>query len=355
MFEQLLTPRLLLDVDCMDRNIRNMQAVCDKHGVALWPHIKTHKMVEVARRQLEAGAKGLTCAKIGEALAMLPSGVRRIFLAYGILDPLQGPRLRQLADSLDELIVACTSEAQAQLLECVLAAADLHLPVLMAIDSGLHREGVRSLDEAVRLADFIRRQPHMTLRGAYTHEGHGNQGDIEAVARQVHALLMELRERIGSELELWPGASPTAAIIATLPGINVVRPGTYIFGDLSMAHTKKIMPWEDLAVTVLTTVVDRPEPGLALVDAGSKTLFSDKTPANITAMWHDRRDIYVTRCNEEHGYVSGSQVDELRAGERARLVPAHICPVINLADEVTVIRNGAVIDTWRVAARGKVY
>jgi D-serine deaminase-like pyridoxal phosphate-dependent protein len=140
--------RLLLDAGRLERNIARMQAVCDAHGVHLWPHLKTHKMVEVARMQLDAGARGLCCAKIGEGEAMLPSGVRDLFIAYPLVDPLHGPRLRALAEKLDTLLVACTSPAQAEALERVLAAVDLHLPVLMAVDTGLGREGVRGADAA---------------------------------------------------------------------------------------------------------------------------------------------------------------------------------------------------------------
>src|SRR5207248_9255575 len=128
----------------------------------------------------------------------------------------------------------------------------------------------------------------------------------------------------------------------------------YIFGDLSLAVTTRTIDWDDLAVTVLATVIDRPEADLALLDAGSKTFSSDKSAAGVSGSFYDRRDIHVMRCNEEHGYTSGSQVGELRVGERVRVVPAHICTTINLADEVAVISKGEVIDRWRVAARGKV-
>ena len=111
---------------------------------------------------------------------------------------------------------------------------------------------------------------------------------------------------------------------------------------------------DDLAATVLTTVVDRPEPGLALLDAGSKTLSGDKTAAGVSAMDYDLRDIAVSRCSEEHGWATGSDADRLAIGERVRLVPSHICPVLNLADEVTVVRGDKVTDTWKVAARGRV-
>src|SRR5437764_777884 len=112
------------------------------------------------------------------------------------------------------------------------------------------------------------------------------------------------------------------------------------------------MQWDDLAATVLSAVVDKPESGLALLDAGSKTLSGDKTPEGVSAVLQDRPDLRVIRCSEEHGWVRGDSVDDLRIGERVRLVPAHVCPVINLADSVTVVRGGEILDNWRVAARG---
>lgn len=358
MYTEISTPTLLLDYDRLVRNIGRMQARCDAQGVELWPHAKTHKMVEVARLQLAAGAKGLTCSKLGEAEALLPSGVRRIFLAHSLVDPLHAPRLCALAEALDELIVACTSEAQAEALGRVLALADLRLPVLMAVDTGLGREGVRGAEAAARLADWLRRQPHMELRGLYTHEGHAYGATTEATdaaACAVHEQLQEIRNRIDPALSLWPGCSVTAGRMAALPGIHAVRPGTYVFGDLSLTRQHSVMDWDDLAVTVLATVVDRPEPGLALLDAGSKTFSGDKTPEGVSGSLLDGRAIDITRCSEEHGWTTGRQVDELRIGERVRVVPAHICPVINLSDDVAVVRDGRIVATWRVAARGKVH
>jgi D-serine deaminase-like pyridoxal phosphate-dependent protein len=142
--------------------------------------------------------------------------------------------------------------------------------------------------------------------------------------------------------------------MAALPGVTVIRPGSYVFGDLSLASRHALMDWSDLALTVLATVVDRPDTDFALLDTGSKTFSSDKTAEGIGGSLYDRRDIHVTKCSEEHGWVTGSEVGALRVGERVRVVPAHVCPVVNLSDELTVIRNGIVVDRWRVAARGKV-
>lgn len=355
------TPRLLVDRARLTANIARMQAACDRNGVQLWPHTKTHKMLEVARMQLDAGAAGLVCAKIGEAEVMVESGARRLFIAYSLVDPLHGPRLRALSERLDELIVAVTSEAQAQALETLLAAVDLRLPVLMAVDTGQGREGARGIEEAVSLAAFVRRQPHFDLKGLYTHEGHAygkDRSEIGALTEAVQAYLIAVRDRIDPELTLWPGSSITAAHMASLPEIAVVRPGTYVFGDLWQAEIAQTMAWDDLALTVLGTVVDRPEPSLALLDTGSKTLTSDRTPdgRHGTLLDPNRRAIGITRCSEEHGFATGPDVDGLRVGERVRIVPAHVCPVVNLADEVTVLdENGEAGETWRVTARGKVW
>lgn len=357
MFNTLHTPTLLVDRDRLARNIEAMQQVCDQHGVALWPHIKTHKMIEVAKMQLAAGAKGICCAKLGEAEVMLQSGVRRIFLAHSLVDPNQASRLRRLAESLDELVLAVTSVPQCEALDRILTKADLQLPVMLGLDSGSHREGVRSLEGAVHLAEFIRKSSRMRLKGIYAHEGEVNAlqpGDVDDAIREIHSYLMRVRDAVDPSLEVWPGCSVTGARMAAMPGVTAVRPGTYVFGDLSLAIRQPVMDWNELALTVLTTVVDRPDENFALVDAGSKTFSGDKTAEGLSGIAYDRRDIKVSKCSEEHGWVTGSQVKELEVGERLRFVPAHVCTCVNMLDEVTVVSGNQVVDTWKVAARGKV-
>ena len=356
------TPRVVVDAAKLRANIERMQGVCTRAGVELWPHAKTHKSVEVARRQLAAGAAGLTVAKLGEAEALLPSGVRRVFVAYPLVDPeTQAARLRALAGSLDELVVAVTSEPQRDALSGVLAAAGLRLPVLMAVDTGLGREGARGLEAARRLADAIRRDgERMWLKGLFTHEGYAYRENVrrEEVAREAHAALLAARDALALPGEeppgLWPGSSVTSAASAGMPGVAGVRPGAYVFGDLWLSRLTGCMAFDEVALTVFATVVDRPEPGLALIDAGSKTFSSDKTPNGLSAVAADGRDLNVVRLSEEHGFVTGADADALRLGERVAFVPAHVCPVVNLADEVTVVEAGGAAETWRVDARGRV-
>lgn len=355
--EEIPTPSLLVDADALERNLRRMQDACDAAGVELWPHIKTHKMVAVLRRQLELGAKGATCAKLGEAEALLPSGVKRVFIAHSLVDRRHAPRLRALQDQLETLILAVTSELQFQALESLLKEAGLSLPVLMAVDTGLHREGVRSTEQAVSLAAGIRASQNMKLTGLYTHEGHAysrNPGDsIDTVVSRVHEALIETASAVGGELPLWPGCSVTASVMARQVGVKAVRPGSYVFGDLSLTERARNMPYEDAALNILATVVDRPEPGVVLIDAGSKVFSSDRNAEGLSGRSQDIRTLVVNRFSEEHGFVTGEGVDQLILGQRLRFQPAHVCPVVNLASKVFLVRDGRVLDIWPVDARGR--
>lgn len=355
--DSLATPAVLVDQPKLLANIRGLQAHCNAHQVALRPHMKTHKMLAVARAQLAAGARGLTCAKLGEAEAMLPSGVREIFLAHSLADPHQAPRITALCDQLTDFRVAVTSEPHLEALERVAAAVHRRLGVMLALDTGLGREGVRSEAAALSLAARVDRHPHLELRGVYCHEGQFYGLPPAQLTDAVDALLERVdrvRGSIDPQLPLWPGCSVTARLlVARAAGrVQAVRPGTYVFGDLSLTHTTGVMPPDAAAVHILATVVDRPEPGLALIDAGSKTFSSDRTPQNIFGRAADGRDLDVVRVNEEHGYVRGAAVDALRVGEKVAFIPAHICPAINLAREVVVTDGTSAIDRWAVDARG---
>jgi D-serine deaminase-like pyridoxal phosphate-dependent protein len=320
--------------------------------------MKTHKMVEVARRQLGAGAKGLTCAKVGEAEAMLPAGVKEIFVANSLVGRGLAPRLSALREKLADLRVGLTSEAHFEPLADLASATGRKLGVMLAVDTGLGREGARSDEIALRLAGKLARHPHLELRGLYCHEGHfyGLPKDqVPAALETMIERMHRIRQAIDPKLALWPGCSVTARLATQISRgrIQAVRPGAYMFGDLSLSRTTKVMAPADVAVHVLATVVDKPELGLALIDAGSKTFSSDRTPENHFGAADDGRDLTVVRVNEEHGYVRGADVDRLTVGERVAFVPAHICTVINLTNDVTVTEGTALVDRWTVEARGR--
>lgn len=352
------TPSILIDVDRMEGNIRRMQNVCTEHGVQLWPHIKTHKCVEILKRQLAAGAAGITCAKIGEAEAMLPSGVKRIFVAHSIVAPEAGPRLRALQENLDQLLVAVTSKAQAEHLEKVIAGAGIKVDVMMAYDTGLGREGARSIEQIKEMRDYVEASPHFELKGVYSHEGHCYRSTPETmneVIDSVYTTLREVMDALDRDILLAPGCSVSAARMATKPGVNWVRPGAYPLGDLSLAYRLSLMPWESAAATVYTTVVDRPTDDLALIDAGSKTFSGDKTADGTSGRCRDNVEMAVQGVNEEHGYVRGPEATPLKIGERLQFVPAHVCGMINMHDQVYAVRGDEVLDTWKIEGRGKIF
>lgn len=350
------TPCLMVETRRMQANIERMQRSCDANGVELRPHIKTHKMVYVGESQLAAGAAGLVCAKLAEAEAMLRTGVKSIFVAYAIVGSDKVARLRHLYEKLEELILAVTSEAHFVELDRLLAEADLSLPVMLALDTGLHREGVRNIDDGVNLAEKIRASDRMELHGLYCHEGHAYRkasSEKAVLARDTLHQLKSLEDAIGGNLRLWPGCSVTAKILAETGAVDAVRPGAYVFGDIAHAVRLETMNMEDVALTVAATVVDRPESGLALIDAGSKVFSGDKCPeTGLSGMVLDGRGIVVSKVSEEHGFVTGADVDSLKVGEKLRLIVAHVCPSLNLADEVVLLDGEEIIGTSPVDARG---
>ncbi|MCF3650495.1 alanine racemase [Synoicihabitans lomoniglobus] len=356
--DDLASPSILVLAPRLEHNLRAMQSACDAAGMELRPHIKTHKLLPIARRQLELGAKGLTCAKLSEAEAMLPSGVREIFLAHSLVDHRQAARIAALCDQLDELRVAVTSEAHAETLITLAAQVGRPLHAMMAIDSGLDREGVRDVASAQRIAARLARAPQVELAGFYTHEGQfytKPNDQREAGIVRMLTDLRAIRDAIDPALPLWPGSSMTARAIADghADGVQAVRPGAYVFGDMALSTSTDVMPFADVALEVLATVVDRPTADLALIDAGSKTFSSDRTAAGVSAVAADGRDLSVVRVNEEHGYLRGADVASLQLGERIRFVPAHVCTVVNLTSHVTLIDSDDYVSaSWPVDARG---
>jgi len=354
--QEIDSPAVVIEDALLKKNLRAMQSVCDANGVELWPHIKTHKMVPILRRQLELGAVGATFAKLSEAEALLPSGIRQVFLAHSVVDLAKAPRLKALSEKLDRLVLAVTSAPQFDALERLLAVADIKVSVLLAIDTGLHREGARDPVQAAALADKIRSSSRMKLIGLYTHEGHAygssTPGNAPEVAAGIHETLMAARAAIGGELPLWPGCSVTAALMAGKPCVQAVRPGSYLFGDLGLTETTGVMASADAALTILATVVDRPDKNLALIDAGSKVFSGDKTAGGLSGRCLEYPALTVTRVNEEHGYVTGEGIDQLEIGQRLRFQPAHVCAVVNLASQVYLLEGDGIRETWPVDARG---
>ena len=327
------TPALYVDLDVLERNIARMQGQCREWGVELRPHVKTHKIAEIAQMQLDAGAIGITVAKVSEA-EVLPGD--DVLVAYPLVKA-KLPRLRELAKT-RRLKVAVDS---------VEVARDLAgIDTLVEIDVGVGRTGAQSPEQAVEIAKAC-----SDFQGIFYWPSWLDEDGFRAACVKIEAVL-EALSATGFEAKIVSGGStPGAAKTPLIPQTTEIRPGTYVFYDASSMEMQ-VCEESDCALRVLTTVVSTSVPGQCVIDAGSKTLSSDQTFGAGTFGHFIGHDWTMRKLNEEHGYV---EIDgSATVGEKVWLVPSHVCPTVNLHDEIWYGRSGRVDGSWKVAARGKV-
>jgi D-serine deaminase-like pyridoxal phosphate-dependent protein len=359
------TPELVVDLDVVRANVRRSGALAREAGVALRPHVKTHKLPEIARMQVENGAVGIQVAKLGEAEVMAAAGIDDILVGYPIVG--EG-KLARLADLAEQVSISTTvdSEEVAAGIARVAVARGITIPVLLELDTGMHRLGVLPGPPAMELAARLAELDGIELRGVFAHEGHVyTQGrdlaEKERLTTESCGLAAETAEAIRAAGLPAPvvsvGSAGTFRFAIRCPGVTEARPGTYVFNDRSQLAQGSAGP-EDLAVFAVATVVSRPAPDRVVVDAGSKVLTSDRMlvpdpPLSFGAVFgHDDWD--VVRLSEEHGVVSVPPTARVRVGDRIAIVPNHVCPAVNLATHVTVFADGEPAARWPVAARGMV-
>ncbi len=328
------TPALYVDLDVMERNLEVMQRRCREWGVNLRPHIKTHKIAEIARRQLALGASGITVAKVGEAEVMPGDDV---LIAYPVM-PGKVARLRQLAQS-RRVTVALDSVFAAE------AVAGIN--TLVEIDVGAGRCGVQTPADAVRVA-----QACTHFQGLMYWPSWMDEAGFRAARGKIEATIAALKQA-GFETKVVSGGStPGAGKTPLIPQTTEIRPGTYVFGDANTMVAGACVE-ADCALRVLVTVVSTAQPGQCLIDGGSKTFSSDATAGRDTFGYFPGRSWTMRKMNEEHGYVTLGG-DPAKVGEKIWVIPSHVCPAVNLHDEVWFGRNGQVEGKWTVTARGKV-
>ncbi|HZG89151.1 MAG TPA: alanine racemase [Pseudonocardia sp.] len=350
------TPYLAVALDVLDRNLARTAGAARERGLALRPHAKTHKCVEIARRQIDHGAVGLTVATVGEAEVFAAAGITDLFLAYPIwADGGRAARLRELAGRV-ALRVGVDSAEAAELLAAALRGTGAE--VVVEVDSGQHRSGVRP-ERAGEVAAAAARAG-LPVAGVFTFPGHGyGPGRAHpAAADEARALTaaVESLDRVGLPTPLRSGGSTPTAALADPGVLTEVRPGVSVFNDAQQAEMGTC-DWADVALTAVATVVSASGPQVVL-DAGSKTLGADQ-PGWVTGGGRlpDHPDARVVALSEHHATVrfdpgSDDGAVPLRLGDRVRLAPNHVCAAVNLADELIVLDGAAVVDRWAVAARG---
>jgi D-serine deaminase-like pyridoxal phosphate-dependent protein len=348
--DDLDTPCVTIDLDALERNLARAQDYCRQHGLALRPHIKTHKVPEFARRQVELGAVGITCQKLGEAEVMADGGIDDILITYNILGGHKLGRLIALARRTRLTLVFDSPEAAAGVSTAV-TAADLSVGAMVECDTGAGRCGVQSPSAAAELAATIARLPGLRFRGLMTYAPKGTTGPTSAWLSEATADCE--KKGLGVEV-VSTGGTPDLFRAREVAPATEHRPGTYIYSDRYMvAHGVGTL--DDCAIRIVTTVVSRPTDGRAIIDAGSKTLSSDPMGLEGHGYVLEYPKAALLAMSEEHGCLDVTECNARPAiGERVTLIPNHACAVSNLHDTVYGVRGNRVERAFAVAARGKV-
>jgi D-serine deaminase-like pyridoxal phosphate-dependent protein len=355
---ELPTPALLLDLDVLERNLTRMAERARRLGVALRPHLKTHKCVQVAERQRALGARGVTVSTLPEARVFADHGFDDITWAFpvilGRLD-----EARALADRVTLRFVVDGTEAVE-----ALGRSGYPFHVWLKVDSGYHRAGVDpDAEDAVHLAEALARSPHLRFDGILTHSGHAyaarGRAALAAVAEAERRVMADFADRLrrrGIEVPaVSVGSTPAMSAAESLEGVTEARPGNYALYDYAQTVIGSCGP-EDCAVTVLASVVSsRPGARRSVVDAGALALSKDLgpgngSPATFGEILDDdsatplRGDTRVVSLSQEHGVVNAP----LPLGSRIRIVPNHSCLTVACFDEFHVVRGQEVIDRWKI-------
>jgi D-serine deaminase-like pyridoxal phosphate-dependent protein len=349
-FESLDTPCVLIDLSRVEANLKRAQAFADARGLKLRPHIKTHKLARFARRQVELGAVGITCQKLGEAEVMADAGIVNIFLPYNILGEHKLARLKALAERVRLSVTADSPTTIAGLAETFQDAAKT-LPVLVECDTGMGRCGVQNPDEALELARLIEAARGLAFAGLMTFPA---AGMVEASAAWL-AAAVDLLTREGLPPRIVSsGGTPDLWRAGEAAVVTEYRPGTYIYLDRYQV-AKGVGTLEDCALTVLATVVSRPTPNRAILDAGSKALSSDTLGLDGFGLVLEYPDAIIRSLSEEHGVVDLTACAKRpEIGDRVRIVPNHACVVSNLFDAVALVSEDGRVEPTPVTARGRV-
>jgi D-serine deaminase-like pyridoxal phosphate-dependent protein len=343
--DQLETPVATVDLDKLEHNIERLQRYLDSHGIANWPHIKTHKIPAIAQMQIAAGAAGITCQKLGEAEIMAQAGIQKIFLPYNLIGQVKLDRLMQLAGQI-QISVTADSEFVIDGLGGAARQHALNLPVLVEFDTGLGRCGVQTPQQAADLARRIEGQSHLVFDGLMTYPI--NERTAEFV-QQTRAIL----EKDGIPIKrISVGGTPQMWTAHQYPFVTEYRAGMYIYGDRYTLRSEA-MKLEQVAFSVITTVVSRPTPERGILDGGSKTFSSDLMGLDGYGMILEYPGARLYQLSEEHGFVDFSACSEQPAiGDRVTVIPNHCCSVTNLFNQIVAVRDVIVETIWPVEARG---
>lgn len=355
------TPALVIDLPTVDRNIKRLATYAAGHGIAVRPHTKTHKSLKMATRQLSTGATGLTAAKVGEA-EIMANASDDLLIAYPAVDACRARRIAELTRRAT-VRVAADSTQGIESLAAAARSARSTIGILVDLDIGFHRTGVPSPADALALAQHVTRHPSLRLDGLFFYPGHvwSPAPEQRMELQRIDTLLAEtidFLKRSGLHAAIVSGGStPTAYQSHFVTKQTEIRPGTYIYNDMNTVRAG-FCSLEDCAATLVCTVVSTAaNPGKVVIDAGTKTLTSDR---NVTAAESGHGHVLeypeatIVRLSEEHGEVDVSRCSRRpKIGERVTVIPNHICPCVNLQDSVWLRDANKGITPMPIDTRGR--
>ena len=351
------TPRIVVDISRVAANIDRLQVEMDRRGIALRPHAKTHKSVAIARMQLGAGARGITVGTLGEAETFVAAGITDVFVAYPVwASTAKAARLRGLVAAAPGLRVGVESVAAVERLADAMTEGESRPAVLVEVDPGNGRTGVASPGLALEIARTARDRG-LDVIGVFSHGGHGyrpnraaraGQDEVSALAAAAAAL-----RRGGFEVPVISAGSTPTMLSAATGAVTEMRAGTYVLGDRQQAILGSI-PVEGCALAVAATVVSVHDDRI-VIDAGAKALTKDRADflsghGGIVGY----PDLVIERVNDYHGIVVAPQARRRPGlGDVVAVIPNHVCPVVDLVDEITVLTASGSVEAWPVDARGR--
>lgn len=353
--DELDTPALCLDLDRFESNVAHMAEACRQHGIGWRPHAKCHKSTDVGTRLVAAGALGLTCAKLGEAEVMAEAGVQDLLIANLIVGPAKVARLVQLRQIADP-IVCIDHLQQAEPISRAMAEAGLRQRVIIEVDIGLHRVGVAP-ERTLPLAQQLHALPGLDLAGIMGYEGHLLTVEDQAAKQQQIEDALAILARLADDMRqaglpcpiVSCGGTGSFRFAAAQPGITEVQAGGAIFMDEFYRHKCQVEGLQQ-ALTVLATVVSRPAPERAIVDAGRKSINGEIHMPAVA----DRPGVTVQRLSAEHGALHISpEADPVNIGDRLHLIPGYADLTTVLHDCFYCHRQGRLEAIWPLQARGR--
>ena len=344
------TPAVVIDLDRVDKNIGRVQGVCEAAGVANRPHIKTHKSPVLAKMQIAEGASGVTCQKLGEAEIMADAGIENILVSYNLIGAARSGRLAALRKRADVTICADNPVTLAAYAEAA-ATANAPIGVMIECDTGRKRAGVETPNEAVDLARIVRDTDGLEFRGLLLYP---TEGGWDAAQRFHDDAVAGLRSLGLEPGVISTGGTPNLPNVGKLKGATEHRAGTYIFNDRMMI-AGGLATEEDCALHVYATVVSRAGPERGILDSGSKTLTADPG-GGMDGFGHilEYPQARIGAFAEEHGFLDLSRTNQRpNVGEVVRIIPNHVCVVVNMVDQLIAVRRNEIVDVLPVAARGR--